>query len=48
VRVLAVLLLVPFGAFVVLMSYRWVPAIWRRRPKPFSHKEPEIRYATHS
>src|SRR5260370_40641745 len=31
-QVLAVMLLVPFGAFVVLCSYRWVPALWRRRP----------------
>jgi hypothetical protein len=52
VRVLAVLLLVPFGAFVVLLSYRWVPALWRRRPRlrsrsAFSSPEQEIRYATH-
>jgi hypothetical protein len=52
-QVLAVLLLVPFGAFVVLFSYRWVPALWRRRPRlrprpALISKEQEIRYATRS
>jgi hypothetical protein len=52
-QVLAVLLLVPFGAFILLSSYRWVPALWRRRPRLRSRsaltaKEQEIGYATRS
>ena len=52
-QILAVLLLVPFGAFIVLFSYRWIPALWRKRPRlrprpALISKEQEIRYATRS
>ena len=41
-RVLAVLLLVPFAALILILSYRWVPALWRLRPRRRSEPQPVL------